>query len=155
MGWLVEIEGVDMDGPISRWGFRAIDFAGRAGFKWPNDDVEIVDYLKSFGSNHTWWGACISGDIDRIQEYIDNGQDMDEINPVFYNYNAVDFAIHGGQGKACQYLVAKGALIQLRNSHVPVEDWMLYSSGRTDAYMYKELGLQEGQFFKLWARPAR
>ena len=28
--WLVEFEGVDMDGPISRCGFRAIDYAGKA-----------------------------------------------------------------------------------------------------------------------------
>lgn len=28
--WLVEFEGVDIDGPMSRCGFRAIDYAGKA-----------------------------------------------------------------------------------------------------------------------------
>lgn len=31
MKWLVEFEGVDLDGPMSRCGFRAIDYAGKAG----------------------------------------------------------------------------------------------------------------------------
>ena len=127
-----------MDGPISRCGFRAIDYAGKARFcelgpsfsskclclgqeqfRWPNEEasffselatvatqcasmtsiqVEIADYLRSIesavnlsesqmrmrwyasnrrsmGSNYTWWGACFSGDIQRIDEYLQNGQE--------------------------------------------------------------------------------
>jgi hypothetical protein len=146
--WLVEMEGVDMDGPISRAGMRAIDFAGKKGFRWPNEEVEIVDYMKSKGSQYTWWGACFAGDLYRIAEYLENGQDINEINPVWYNYNAMDCAIHGGNAKGCQFLVAKGALIQIRNCHIPVWDEMLPSVGRSDAYMYKEWGLEEGTYAK-------
>ncbi|CAE7264566.1 rlmJ [Symbiodinium necroappetens] len=135
--WLVEFEGVDMDGPISRCGFRAIDYAGKEQFRWPNEEVEIADYLRSMGSNYTWWGACFSGDIERIDEYLQNGQDVNEINPVLWNYNAVDCAMHGGCGKAAQFLVARGGIITVRNCHIPVWDDMLWSIGRGDAFMYK------------------
>jgi len=147
--WLVEMEGVDMDGPISRCGWRAIDFAGAQHFKWPNEEMEIVEYLKSMGSNFTWWGACTAGDMKRIDEYLANGQDINELNPVLWNRNGIDCAIHGGAGKAAQFLVARGGLIQLRNCHVPVFDDMLWSVGRGDAFMYKEWGLEEGSFFKI------
>uniref|UniRef100_A0A7S1RA30 Ankyrin repeat domain-containing protein n=1 Tax=Alexandrium catenella TaxID=2925 RepID=A0A7S1RA30_ALECA len=147
--WLIEMEGVDMDGPISRCGFRAIDYAGKEQYRWPNEDMEIADYMKTLGSNYTWWGACYSGDLKRIDEYLQNGQDINEINPVLMNYNAIDCAVAGGNGKAAQFLVARGALIQIRNCHVPVWDEMLWSIGRGDAYMYKEWGIEEGGFFKI------
>mmetsp|Transcript_93153 Transcript_93153/g.268062 ORF Transcript_93153/g.268062 Transcript_93153/m.268062 type:complete len:244 (-) Transcript_93153:65-796(-) len=147
--WLVEIEGVDMDGPMSRGGLRAIDYAGKEQFRWPNMDMEIADYLKSQGSNYTWWGACFAGDIARIDEYLDNGQDINEINPVLWNYNGIDCSIFGGNGKAAQFMVARGGLVQIRNCHVPVWDEMVWSIGRNDAFMYKEWGLEQGTFVKL------
>lgn len=147
--WLVEVEGVDVDGPLSRSGFRAIDYAGREQFRWPNEDMEIADYLKSMRSNYTWWGACFAGDIARIDEYLENGQDINEVNPVIHNYNGIDCAIFGGNGKAAQFLIARGGLIQIRNCHVPVMEEMLSSIGRSDAFMYKEWKLEEGSFFKI------
>mmetsp|Transcript_15309 Transcript_15309/g.49091 ORF Transcript_15309/g.49091 Transcript_15309/m.49091 type:complete len:257 (-) Transcript_15309:112-882(-) len=160
--WLVEMEGVDMDGPISRrcassagllqprrCGFRAIDYAGKEQFRWPNEDREIADYLKTMGSNYTWWGACYSGDIPRIDEYLDNGQDINEINPILHNYNGIECAIFGGNGKAAQFMVARGGLIMIRNCHVPVMEEMLSSIGRGDSFMYKEWKLEEGSYFKL------
>lgn len=143
--WLVEMEGVDVDGPMSRSGLRAIDYAGKEQFRWPNDDMEIADYLKSKGSNYTWWGACFCGDIPRIDEYLDNGQDIDELNPVLWNYNGIDCAIFGGNAKAAQFLIARGGMIQLRNCHIPVTEDMLWSIGRGDAFMYKEWGVEEGK----------
>mmetsp|Transcript_67636 Transcript_67636/g.190651 ORF Transcript_67636/g.190651 Transcript_67636/m.190651 type:complete len:244 (+) Transcript_67636:82-813(+) len=147
--WLIEMEGVDADGPISRCGFRAIDYAGKNQFKWPNEDVEIVDYLKTKGTDHTWWGACYTGDLARIDEYIQNGQDINEINPVFYNFNAMDCVMQGGQARAAQFLIARGAMIQLRNCHIPIWEEMLWSVGRGDSYMYKEWGLEEGPWQKI------
>lgn len=143
--WLVEIEGVDPDGPMSMCGFRAIDYAGKNQFRWPNEDLEIADYLKSVGSNYTWWGACFSGDIDRIEEYLENGQDINEINPVWWNFNGVECAIYAGQGKVAQFLIARGALVQVRNCHVPITEEHFYSVGRGDSFYYKEQKLEEGQ----------
>ena len=57
-----------------RSGLRAIDYAARELFRWPNE-VPIVDYLKSMGSQHTWWGAAIAGDLRRMEVYLQNGQD--------------------------------------------------------------------------------
>merc|ERR1712194_723846 len=147
--WLVEVEGVGMDGPISRCRFRAIDHAGKNQFRWPHEGVEIADYLISRGTVYTWRGACVAGDIQRIDEYLQNGQDIIEQNPVLRNYNAVDCAIHGGCGKAAQFLVARGALVQIRNCQMPIWEEMLYSVGRGDSFMYKEWGLEEGAFTKL------
>jgi len=150
LGWmdlvkqLVEVEGVDIDGPISRCGFRAVDYAGKEQFRWPNE-IEIVDYLKSKGSQYTWWGAAFSGDIRRLDVFIANGQDTNEINPVLWNYNAVDCAIHGGCSKAASFLVARGGIIQIRNCHFAVIDEMLWSIGRGDSFYYKEQGLELGK----------
>jgi hypothetical protein len=150
LGWidlvkqLVEVEGVDMDGPISKCGFRAIDYAGKEQFRWPNE-IEIADYLKCKGSQYTWWGAAFAGDIRRLDTFIQNGQDINELNPVLWNYNAMDCAIHGGCGKAAGFLVARGAILQIRNCHVPVIDEMLWSIGRGDSFVYKELGMEPGE----------
>lgn len=150
LGWidlvkqLVEVEGVDINGPLSKCGFRAIDYAGKEQFRWPNE-IEIADYLKSKGGQYTWWGAAFTGDIRRLETYIQNGQDINEINPVLWNFNAMDCAVNGGCGKAASYLVARGALLQIRNCHVPVVDEMLWSIGRGDAFMYKDWGLEKGK----------
>mmetsp|Transcript_11194 Transcript_11194/g.25680 ORF Transcript_11194/g.25680 Transcript_11194/m.25680 type:complete len:243 (-) Transcript_11194:140-868(-) len=151
LGWfdmvqhLVEVEGVDMDGVLSRSGLRAIDYAGKEQFRWPNG-VPITDYLKSMGSQHTWWGAALAGDIRRMEVYLQHGQDIDDVNPVFWNYTALDCAIYGGCGKAAQYLVARGALITIRNAQVPFFEEMMYDNTRDAAFYYKEIGVEKGPF---------
>jgi len=142
--WLVEIEGADMDGPLSRCGMRAIDYAGKEQFRWPNEDMEIADYMKSMGSDYTWWGACCSGDIPRLEEYLQNGQDINELNPILFNNNAIDCAINAGCAKAVQFLVARGGTVQIRNCHVPIFEEMFHSVGRADAFMYKEWRVEDG-----------
>eukprot|EP00747_Dinoflagellata_sp_TGD_P155646 gnl/TRDRNA2_/TRDRNA2_177600_c1_seq1.p1 gnl/TRDRNA2_/TRDRNA2_177600_c1~~gnl/TRDRNA2_/TRDRNA2_177600_c1_seq1.p1 ORF type:complete len:259 (-),score=72.03 gnl/TRDRNA2_/TRDRNA2_177600_c1_seq1:77-802(-) len=152
LGWfhmvkyLVEVEEVNMD-LMARNGLRAICYAGKEQFRWPNEN-EIADYLKSKGSQYTWWGACFSGDIKRIEVYLENGQDINEVNPVLWNYNAIDCAVYGGCAMCAHFLAARGALIMVRNCHVPITEDMLYSIGRGDAYMYKEWGVEEGPWVK-------
>merc|ERR1711862_695206 len=154
LGWfdlvkhLVEVEDVEIDA-MSRAGLRAIDYAGKERFRWPNEDVEIADYLKTQGSQYTWWGAAFCGDYNRLQVFLENGQDINEINPVLWNYNALDCALHGGCASTVQWLIARGALIMVRNCHVAVWDEMLWSIGRGDSFMYKEWGIEEGPYFKI------
>mmetsp|Transcript_11360 Transcript_11360/g.25813 ORF Transcript_11360/g.25813 Transcript_11360/m.25813 type:complete len:241 (-) Transcript_11360:35-757(-) len=154
LGWmnlvqhLVEVECVDMDGPVSRSGLRAIDYAGKEQFRWPNG-LPILDYLKSVGSQHTWWGASLSGDIRRLEVYLQNGQDVDEINPVFWNYSALDCAIYAGCGKTAQYLIARGALVGVRNCQVPVTEEMMYELGRESSFYFKEIGVEKGPYQKI------
>lgn len=148
LGWidlvkqLVEVEDVDVDGILSKAGLRAIDYAGREQFRWPNE-LEIADYLKSKGSQYTWWGAAFAGDIRRLDVFIANGQDVNEINPVLWNNNACDCAIGGGQGKATSFLVARGGLIQIRNCTQIIVESMMWSIGREDSFFYKAQRLEK------------
>ena len=41
MKWLVEFEGVDLDGPMSRCGFRAIDYAGKVRYVSNSQDMVV------------------------------------------------------------------------------------------------------------------
>jgi len=153
LGWmelvrnLVEVEDCDMDGPLSRAGLRAIDYAGKAQFRWPHNKP-IADYLKSRGSQYTWWGAAFAGDLRRLDTFIEHGQDINEINPVLWNYNAVDCAIYSSCGKATHWLIARGGTIMVRNCHVPIVNEMAWSVGRSDTFLYKEMGLEEGDYVK-------
>lgn len=137
---MVEELGADMDGPVSRAGLRAIDYAGREGFRFP-DEHPIADYLKFKGSQHTWWGACQSGDVPRALEYLHHGQDIDEINPVLWNGNGVHLAYMSGNVRLMQLLIARGGTLQIRNCAWPATEEDLWSIGRGDAFYYKEEGL--------------
>jgi hypothetical protein len=134
---LVEEMDADLDGPISRAGFRAIDYAGYEGFRFPNEHP-ITCYLKSKGSQHTWWGALWAGDLPRVAEYIDHGQDIDEINPVLWNGNGVWHAMWSGNARVMQYLIARGGTQAIRNCHNPDTHEDMWSIGRGDAFYYKE-----------------
>jgi len=132
---------------ISLCGFRAIDYAAKEEHQFPKDDNDIVSYLKQCGSNHTWWGAACAGDIRRIDTYLENGQDINDINPVLRNYNAVDCAIFNGHAKAAQFLIARGGMCQIRNAHMAVKHEMLWSIGREEAFYYKSKKLEDGKPF--------
>ncbi|CAJ1370762.1 unnamed protein product [Effrenium voratum] len=133
---LVEDFDADLDGPLSRAGLRAIDYAGYEGFRFPSEHP-ICEYLKSKGSQHTWWGACCAGDFNRVKEYVDNGQDVDEINPVLWNGNGVFIAKEFGHNSIAQYLLTKGATVVIRNCHTIDTHEMKWSIGRGDAFFYK------------------
>jgi ankyrin repeat protein len=137
---LVEDFDADLDGPLSIAGMRAIDYAAFESFRFPLEHP-IVEYLKSKGSNHTWWGACIAGDYHRLAEYIENGQDVDEINPVLWNCNGIFLAQEFGQNKCASYLLTKGGTVTTRNCHNidTLED--KWSIGRGDTFFYKSCKL--------------
>eukprot|EP00747_Dinoflagellata_sp_TGD_P164349 gnl/TRDRNA2_/TRDRNA2_184166_c0_seq1.p1 gnl/TRDRNA2_/TRDRNA2_184166_c0~~gnl/TRDRNA2_/TRDRNA2_184166_c0_seq1.p1 ORF type:complete len:229 (+),score=56.03 gnl/TRDRNA2_/TRDRNA2_184166_c0_seq1:79-765(+) len=141
VGMLVERYEVDMDGPLSRCGFRAIDYAAYHHYRFPND-VMIAEYLKSKGSQYTWWGACYGADADRLREYLDNGQDVNEVNPVLYNYNAVECAVSGGHEKIAQWLMVQGGISAIRNCSEPKCDEDLWDLGRGTAFYYKQQGIE-------------
>lgn len=138
---LVEDFDVDLDGPLSRAGLRAIDYAGIQGYRFPNEHP-ITEYLKAKGSQHTWWGAVASGDFPRVLEFVENGQDIDEINPVMWNGNAVFLAQEFAQARIAQYLVSKGGAVMVRNCHNIDTHEMKWSIGRSDAFFYKAQKLE-------------
>jgi hypothetical protein len=138
---LVEEFDADLDGPLSRSGFRAIDFAGYEGYRFPNEHP-ITEYMKSKGSQHTWWGALCAGDFKRVKEYVDNGQDVDEVNPVLWNGNGVFIAQEFGQNRIAQYLVSKGATVCVRNNHNVDTHEMKWDIGRNTAFFYKQCKIE-------------
>ena len=138
---LVEDFEADLDGPLSRAGLRAIDYAGYEGFRFPSEHP-ICEYLKSKGSQHTWWGACCAGDFNRVKEYVDNGQDVDEINPVLWNGNGIFIAKEFGHNHIAQYLLTKGGTVVVRNCHTIDTHEMKWSIGRGDAFVYKSLKVE-------------
>jgi hypothetical protein len=139
---LVEDFDADLDGPISRAGFRAIDYAGAEGFRFPNDQP-IVEYLKSKGSQHTWWGALASGDFKRVKEYVENGQDVNEVNPVLHNGNACYVAQEYAQTRIVQYLLTQGGCINIRNCANVDTHEMKWSIGRHDCFYFKAQKLEK------------
>lgn len=133
---LVEDFDADVDGPLSRAGFRAIDYAGSENYRFPNEHP-ICEYMKSKGSQHTWWGACASGDFARVKQFVDNGQDVDEINPVLWNANSVYVAQEYGHARLAQWLLTKGATIRTRNAANVDTHEMKWNLGRADAFYYR------------------
>jgi len=126
----------DLDGPVSRSGMRAVDYAAMQGYRLPNEHP-IAEYLKSRGSLHTWWGALCAGDFQRVKEYIDNGQDIDEVNPVLWNGNGIFLATEFGHRRIAQYLLSKGGTVAVRNCHTIDSHEMKWSIGRGDSFYYK------------------
>eukprot|EP00438_Fugacium_kawagutii_P007995 Skav234601 [mRNA] locus=scaffold5214:253044:269148:- [translate_table: standard] len=111
----------------------------------PDSPVVGGEYLKSKGSQHTWWGACC--DFNRVKEYVDNGQDVDEVNPVLWNGNGDiccitlwDVAQEFGHNHISQYLLTKGGTVVVRNCHTIDTHEMKWSIGRGDAFIYKAGG---------------
>lgn len=137
---LVEHYKVDLDGPLSRAGLRAIDIAAKLHHHFPSS-CQIVEYLKSKGSQLTWWGAAYAADTDRLTEYLENGQDINEVNPALYNYNAVEIALESGSDKVGRWLVAQGGIAPIRNEN-PTCDEDLWDVGRGSCFFYKEKGLE-------------
>mmetsp|Transcript_7456 Transcript_7456/g.18773 ORF Transcript_7456/g.18773 Transcript_7456/m.18773 type:complete len:223 (+) Transcript_7456:75-743(+) len=118
--YLVEQTDVDLEATDSG-GFNATDIAAMHGYLgWEergyNSDVaDIVNYLKDQGLEYTWRGAIIGGDIDRINEFLENGQDIEERSGYFcegnYQYTAVQMAVKYGRHAVARYLMVLGAVI--------------------------------------------
>ena len=107
----VEDFDADLDGPVSRAGTRAINYAGYQGHCFPVGHP-ICEYLKSEGSQHAWWEAVNAQDFKRVEEYVDNGQDIDEINPVLWSANAILVAQESGTNRIASYLLSRGWLLR-------------------------------------------
>ena len=86
--------------------------------------ADIVNFLKDKGLEYTWRGAIIGGDIDRINEFLENGQDIEERSGYFcegnYQYTAVQMANKYGRTSIARYLLLGDALIALRDPADPL-----------------------------------
>mmetsp|Transcript_25727 Transcript_25727/g.47009 ORF Transcript_25727/g.47009 Transcript_25727/m.47009 type:complete len:218 (+) Transcript_25727:35-688(+) len=109
--WLVEDVKVNIEA-LDFGGYNALDYAAACGFMYEagstgTTTLDLASYLKSQGIQHTWLGACIAGDIDRIWEFLDNGQDVNERGGHF-NRNGCQEALDHGQFWTARFLMVKG-----------------------------------------------
>ncbi|CAJ1330742.1 unnamed protein product [Effrenium voratum] len=118
--YLVENTDVDLEA-VDSGGFNACDIAALHGYlSWEErgqnaNIADIVNYLKDRGLEYTWRGAIIGGDIDRINEFLENGQDIEERTGYYcegnYQYTAFQMAMKFGRQNVARYLLCLGAVI--------------------------------------------
>eukprot|EP00928_Gymnodinium_smaydae_P082732 TRINITY_DN66027_c0_g1_i1.p1 TRINITY_DN66027_c0_g1~~TRINITY_DN66027_c0_g1_i1.p1 ORF type:complete len:240 (+),score=34.37 TRINITY_DN66027_c0_g1_i1:57-722(+) len=118
--YLVESTPVRLE-DVDAGGFNATDIAALNGFLsaeergWNADVADIVNYLKDHGLEYSWRGAVVGGDIDRIREFLDNGQDIEERVgypcEAGYKFTAFQLAVKYGRFSIARYLLVLGASI--------------------------------------------
>merc|ERR1712217_701824 len=118
--YLVESTDVDLEA-IDSGGFNACDIAAMYGFmsheeRGLNAEVaDIVNYLKEKGLEYTWRGALIGGDYDRINEFLENGQDIEERIGYYcegnYKFTGFQLAVKHGRFPVARHLMTLGAVI--------------------------------------------
>merc|ERR1712187_456128 len=115
--YLVENGDLDLEAKDSG-GHNACDIA--AMFGWTdlggNGDVaNIVQYLKDKGLAHTWGGAIIGYDVDQVNEYLENGQDIEERIGYYcegaYKFTGFELACKYGRHALARYLLTLGAVV--------------------------------------------
>eukprot|EP00971_Amphidinium_carterae_P297627 5913161-Amphidinium_carterae.2 len=83
------------------------------GTNW--EVADIVNYLKDKGLEYTWRGAIVGGDIDRVNEFLENGQDVEERGGYFcegnYQMTGFELAVKYGRFSLARYLLVLGAVI--------------------------------------------
>eukprot|EP00929_Paragymnodinium_shiwhaense_P101884 TRINITY_DN65082_c0_g1_i1.p1 TRINITY_DN65082_c0_g1~~TRINITY_DN65082_c0_g1_i1.p1 ORF type:complete len:231 (+),score=54.10 TRINITY_DN65082_c0_g1_i1:80-772(+) len=118
--YLVEKTDADLS-LVDVGGFNAVDIAALNGYLshdekgWNADVADIVNYLKEHGLEYTWRGAVVGGDIDRINEFVENGQDLEERVGYFcegdYQFTGYQLAVKYGRMSIARYLLVLGAVI--------------------------------------------
>lgn len=117
---LVEESDADLN-LVDVGGFNAADLAALNGFVsaeekgWNADVADIANYLKDHGLEYTWRGAIVGGDIDRINEFVENGQDLEDRVGYFcegdYQFTGYQLAVKYGRMSIARYLLVLGAVI--------------------------------------------
>jgi ankyrin repeat protein len=118
--YLVENTPVDLE-LVDVGGFNVADVAALNGFLcaeekgWNADVADIANFLKDHGLEYTWRGAILGGDVDRINEFLQNGQDIEErvgyVCEGDYQFTAFQMAIKYGRMSIARYLLVRGACI--------------------------------------------
>jgi len=131
--YMVEFTDLDLEA-VDSGGHNAADIAGMYGFtSWEeqgfNAEVaDIANYLKDHGLEYSWRGAIMGGDIDRINEFLENGQDIEERTGYFcegnYQFTGVQLAVKFGRMNVARYLMVLGAVVprDLCQMQIPYEN---------------------------------
>merc|ERR1712050_656739 len=128
--FLVEEAKVDLD-LVDYGGYNALDYAAACHCHHPDKPPvlpdgssapsDIASYLKKKGMAYTWFGAALAEDIDRLWEYLENGQDINERGGHF-NMTAVEEAINNGGFWTARFLMVKGGIGATMPTHVPMPE---------------------------------
>jgi len=57
---------------------KASGGSGSIGIRSNQRDPQQPSFCEDRGLEYTWRGAVIGGDLDRINEFLENGQDIEE-----------------------------------------------------------------------------
>mmetsp|Transcript_107680 Transcript_107680/g.195945 ORF Transcript_107680/g.195945 Transcript_107680/m.195945 type:complete len:222 (+) Transcript_107680:117-782(+) len=128
--WLVEEACVDLE-VVDYGGYNALDFAAACHYHHkesptmlPDGDlapVDIATFLKRQGMKYTWFGAALAEDIDRLWEFLENGQDVNERGGHF-NRNAAEEAKTNGCEFTSRFLFVKGAVLGVQPTFITYPD---------------------------------
>mmetsp|Transcript_114007 Transcript_114007/g.243135 ORF Transcript_114007/g.243135 Transcript_114007/m.243135 type:complete len:231 (-) Transcript_114007:23-715(-) len=131
MTYLVEDVKVDLE-QVDYGGLNALDYAAACHCHHPDKPPMLADgssapsdmatYLKSKGMQYTWFGAAMAEDIDRLWEYLENGQDVNERGGHF-NKTAMEEAIDNGGYWTAKFLEVKGGMTPFS------QKWMTLTGG--------------------------
>eukprot|EP00747_Dinoflagellata_sp_TGD_P089584 gnl/TRDRNA2_/TRDRNA2_164376_c0_seq5.p2 gnl/TRDRNA2_/TRDRNA2_164376_c0~~gnl/TRDRNA2_/TRDRNA2_164376_c0_seq5.p2 ORF type:complete len:222 (+),score=66.68 gnl/TRDRNA2_/TRDRNA2_164376_c0_seq5:63-728(+) len=115
--WLVEEVKIDLS-TVDYGGYNALDYAAACKYNVEERppvgyEQSVAAYLKSQGLEYTWFGAALAGDVDKLLEFLDNGQDINERGGHF-NRNACQEAIDNGHFWIARLLMTKGAAVGIQ-----------------------------------------
>lgn len=141
--WLVEEAGIDLDA-VDYGGYNALDYAAACHQHHPDKPpflpdgtlapMDIASYLKTKGLKYTWLGAALAEDIDRIWEFLENGQDINQRGGHF-NRSALEEALETGNFWTARFLYVKGAADGL-----PVSQFQFPEESECTALVMGKLG---------------
>jgi len=124
--FLVEDANADLE-LLDYGGYHALDYAAACHCHHPDrppvlEDgttapMDISTYLKTQGLQHTWLGAALAEDIDRLWEYLENGQDVNERGGHF-NKTAMEEALDNGGYWTARFLMVKGGVSGTMTNHL-------------------------------------
>jgi len=128
--WLVEEACIDLE-LVDYGGFNALDYAAACHQYHPESPpqlpdgsaapMDIASYLKAQGMKYTWFGAAMAEDIDRIWEFLENGQDVNERGGHF-NRNAAEEALDNGNYWTSQFIFVKGGMLGIQPDFLQYPD---------------------------------
>lgn len=124
--WLVEEVKVDLE-LVDYGGYNALDYAAACHQHHPDKPpvlpdgtvapMDIASFLKSQGLQYTWLGAALAEDIDRLWEFLENGQDVNERGGHF-NKNAMEEAQDNGGFWTAKFLMVKGGVAGMPKEYI-------------------------------------
>merc|ERR1712232_136875 len=114
--------GMDLES-VDCGGYNALDYAAACHHHHPDKPpflpdgtlapMDIASYLKGKGLKYTWLGAALAEDIDRLWEFLENGQDVNERGGHF-NKNALQEALDNGAFWTARFLMVKGGVVGIQ-----------------------------------------